>query len=321
MEACVRLLRIIEERWERHCQDHIDNEDVPSRCDPVIFRHAVACAGYCPVHLGNEGLPAHERLQQFTDRSAWRRHISRCIPKSPVSVSCPLSCPMSFHSEMDLWHHLGDVHSADMPEALKKRKSCADGDDVTPGTAKKRKTSKVLAGQGRPRSLNRSKKSVPTKFVTVPAKDTDTMDFSREETALRSSLLSIASENRNVRDRSIASISAFSVTEQEKETDSSGTSTPLASLFDCESAFDDESLSLISILSPPTDPQVECEGDSLSETSDFSMPVAILEVDGESGWEDPAIPTAPTRPTVADRADLSGAAGCLATGTCGRCGH
>ncbi|KAF2793860.1 hypothetical protein K505DRAFT_276267 [Melanomma pulvis-pyrius CBS 109.77] len=38
--------------WEAQCQNHIDNVDVPFRCDLVISRRAVACARYCSVCLG-----------------------------------------------------------------------------------------------------------------------------------------------------------------------------------------------------------------------------------------------------------------------------
>ncbi|EHK19893.1 uncharacterized protein TRIVIDRAFT_47147 [Trichoderma virens Gv29-8] len=37
------------EDWKTHCQQHIERDDVPFRCDPVTFRYATAHAGYCPV--------------------------------------------------------------------------------------------------------------------------------------------------------------------------------------------------------------------------------------------------------------------------------
>ncbi|KAK3366405.1 hypothetical protein B0H63DRAFT_456111 [Podospora didyma] len=52
------------------CQSHIDNNDVPFRCNPVKFRKATVCAGYCPVHLGRADFPAHQRLRQFLEQSS-----------------------------------------------------------------------------------------------------------------------------------------------------------------------------------------------------------------------------------------------------------
>ncbi|KAL2015887.1 hypothetical protein VTK56DRAFT_4662 [Thermocarpiscus australiensis] len=165
-----------------------------------------------------------------------------------------------------------------MPEALKKRKSCTSDDekDLHPsGTAKKRRICKLPAGRRRPRSLSCPKNSVSTKFVNASAKDTDTTDLAQEAPTLSSSLLPIVSENRNVRDGSVASTSALSVTEQEGDADSLDTDTPLSSLFDPESAFQDESLSEISIQSQSTDSQPFCKRDSFSEPLDSAMSADI----------------------------------------------
>ena len=129
-EFCFRCSRWItgEMDWEAHCQNRIDNVDVPFRCDPVIFRRAVACAGYCSGCLGKNWLPAALRMKQFPDRTSWQRYISACIPEyvksldSKDSIPCPhLLCPAALHSESDLWHHLGDIHSTYKPDAGKKR--------------------------------------------------------------------------------------------------------------------------------------------------------------------------------------------------------
>ncbi|KAI0467051.1 hypothetical protein F4859DRAFT_280771 [Xylaria cf. heliscus] len=91
-------------------------------------------------------MPASKRLCQFTSGYVWQQHISRCVPdyvrsiELPDPISCFLLCPTSFHSETDLWHHLGDIHSVPMPNALNKRKSRAGEIDETLGTTK-RKTS------------------------------------------------------------------------------------------------------------------------------------------------------------------------------------
>ncbi|OAQ63869.1 carbonic anhydrase [Purpureocillium lilacinum] len=117
--------------WKHHCQSHIDSGDIPFRCDPIVFRHAVACAGYCPVHLGRQDLPAHQRMTQYVDKSSWKRHLSDCLPayimgQDPSNFACPHTlCPAVFNSSDDLWHHLEDVHSVPKPKTspLGKRKT------------------------------------------------------------------------------------------------------------------------------------------------------------------------------------------------------
>lgn len=54
-----------EANWETHCQDHINNMDVPFRCDPVTFRRALARAAYCLGCLKNPRLSAAERVRHF----------------------------------------------------------------------------------------------------------------------------------------------------------------------------------------------------------------------------------------------------------------
>ena len=115
-----------------HCQGHIDKGDAPLRYNPVRFRKAIACAGYCPVHLSDTSLPADERMQQFPDQSSWQRHISRCIQQYIKSCDstffpCPdRRCPVTCLSEGDLWYHLGDVHSTQKPVTVGKRKTCSE---------------------------------------------------------------------------------------------------------------------------------------------------------------------------------------------------
>ncbi|KAK4095597.1 hypothetical protein Purlil1_393 [Purpureocillium lilacinum] len=108
--------------WKHHCQSHIESGDIPFRCDPIVFRHAVACAGYCPVHLGRQELPAHQRMTHYVDKYSWKRHLSDCLPayimgQGPSNFACPhMLCPAAFNSSDDLWHHLEDVHSVPKPK-------------------------------------------------------------------------------------------------------------------------------------------------------------------------------------------------------------
>ncbi|OBT56677.1 hypothetical protein VE04_03810 [Pseudogymnoascus sp. 24MN13] len=156
--------------WEDHCEDHIDNFDLPFRCDPVKFRRAVACAGYCCRCLGNTSLPATQRMQQFPDRTSWQRHIAKCIPDYVESLDgkeflpCPhpLCCAI-LCSESELWCHLDDSHSTCKPN-LRKRKGEEDG-RVDISSAKKRKRPKL---QARPKNEDSG-----SKFVNKSAMDFD----------------------------------------------------------------------------------------------------------------------------------------------------
>ncbi|KAK5988066.1 hypothetical protein PT974_12203 [Cladobotryum mycophilum] len=113
------------DEWQAHCQAHINQRDVPWRCDPVTFRHATACAGYCPVCLGNAHFPAYKRLKQYPDRAVWKKHISHCISvyihqltKTSEYLHCPhWLCDFTSNSKDELWYHLGDIHS--IPKAQK----------------------------------------------------------------------------------------------------------------------------------------------------------------------------------------------------------
>jgi Chromo (CHRromatin Organisation MOdifier) domain len=189
-EFCFRCSRWITSGidWEAHCQDHIKNLDLPFRCDPVNFRHATACAGYCSACLGKEWLPAAVRMQQFQDRPSWHKHISECIPAyvanldNKDSIPCPhLLCSMVLYSESDLWNHLGDNHSTHKPDAGRKRQRQREGDEPaeTPRVAKRKQLrpqgkledgdSNTPAGR---KSVPKGRSKDPLKFVNM-----STMDF------------------------------------------------------------------------------------------------------------------------------------------------
>jgi hypothetical protein len=127
-------------------QSHIDSCNIPSRCDPVTSRHAIAWTGYCPAHLGRTDLPADERMQQWTDQTSWKRHISECIPNNIQSqedmnsLSCPhFRCSVVCCSAEDLWHHLDDVHSIPKDPARKRKARPEDNQNVEEPMRKIRK--------------------------------------------------------------------------------------------------------------------------------------------------------------------------------------
>jgi len=163
--------------WRSHCQSHIDKRQAPLRCNPIIFRNATACAGYCPVHLGRTDLPADERMLQYPDPSAWRRHISDCIaayirtrPDS-AHLPCPHpECPVVTYSDEDLRRHLRDIHSVGEPQT-KKRKLSPEGsqdDGIASSRPAKKQRTKLPAGRIST-SVDNSEDPASLKFVNLSA--------------------------------------------------------------------------------------------------------------------------------------------------------
>ncbi|KAF4458660.1 carbonic anhydrase 2 [Fusarium albosuccineum] len=117
----------------------------------VLFRNAIARAGYCPVHFGKEECPAHQRLRQFWDKSGWQRHVSTCVlqyiqaAKSPDNLPCPHpDCPVQAQSSKQLWAHLEDIHSVSQGPTKKRKSSQGDHQDFMP--AKKFRTQPQVGG-------------------------------------------------------------------------------------------------------------------------------------------------------------------------------
>lgn len=89
-------------------------------------------------------------MQQHLDLSAWRRHISKCIPAyirtrpDSINIPCPRSeCPVLLPSEEDLWHHLRDIHSVEEAPTKKRKSSPEESQDDgvgSPRPAKKTRT-------------------------------------------------------------------------------------------------------------------------------------------------------------------------------------
>lgn len=120
-----------EESWRDHCEKHITDQSIPVRCNPVTYRRAIACAGYCPIHLSRADLPAETRLCQWSDKGAWKRHIATCFSTYLIrhrdlpSTPCPHpNCHMEFSSDTEFWYHQSDIHSiTNSTELASKRKA------------------------------------------------------------------------------------------------------------------------------------------------------------------------------------------------------
>ncbi|KAK3935061.1 hypothetical protein QBC46DRAFT_424220 [Diplogelasinospora grovesii] len=254
-----------ETEWHAHCQSHIDKEETPSRCNPVKFRHAVACAGYCPFDLGNKKAPAIERMQSFMDRSAWQRHIFLCGARymTREKNECPLSCPGRFESESDLWHHLEDVHSTPEPQVGTKRKSSPDEN-----REEKLQPPRTIKRRWGPNLPDEPKKSAGAKFINTSALDPRPKDPE--------------------------------VVIPEVATNSSGRNTPLSSLFDTDRTFSSQTPSTMSVTSPSIN-DVFAFGASREQTLHSTVPTeGTFTVDGlqdpsPEEWADSSLPIPPGR--------------------------
>ncbi|KAH0542349.1 hypothetical protein FGG08_003287 [Glutinoglossum americanum] len=135
-----------EAKWDQHCQSHLDKPELlPLRCEPLVFRLALACAGYCPFCLGNPRLPASERLHQFMYKNRWLPHIGQHVREldSDKAVKClHPGCAISFGSVQDLLYHFEDIHGIKFTEATTKRKLYFDSEDDVSRVKKSRRASR-----------------------------------------------------------------------------------------------------------------------------------------------------------------------------------
>ena len=145
-----RLWVVSGEEWESHCQSHLDElEAIPTRCDPLVYGGVPISLGYCPFHLGNEGLPALVRMRQFP-RAEWKIHIHEELRELDTKLGgheCPLKttprCPESAVGLQDLKFHLQDIHGVDAFYGPKRTRRT---DDIKTETGSKRRRNKVAHG-------------------------------------------------------------------------------------------------------------------------------------------------------------------------------
>ncbi|OJJ98557.1 hypothetical protein ASPACDRAFT_31552 [Aspergillus aculeatus ATCC 16872] len=112
------------ELWDSHCEAHLSRPHELSRCDLIIFRHAIAKAAYCPFCLGRTDLKPSQRMCQFLDRSKWSDHIESHLSSQVLCnrYHCRHpACSVALTNLHDLRHHLEDVHCI-LPLRGKKRK-------------------------------------------------------------------------------------------------------------------------------------------------------------------------------------------------------
>ncbi|TLS25962.1 hypothetical protein PpBr36_06827 [Pyricularia pennisetigena] len=184
------------QKWEHHCQKHIEDGDTPFRCDPVVFRYAYACAGYCPVHLGRTDLLASERMTTYIDSKVWRLHISQCVTDhiktglQSDGLKCPHpDCFAPVDSEESLWCHLKDIHSVENAQPKKRPLSSEKSTHNRSGSihlAKKQKTTlapnpTVTAASISEQTAATISDRTPFTFITSPNSSTAQLASSSQD--------------------------------------------------------------------------------------------------------------------------------------------
>ncbi|TLS20461.1 uncharacterized protein PpBr36_11343, partial [Pyricularia pennisetigena] len=181
------------QEWEHHCQKHIDDGDTPFRCDPVVFRHAYACAGYCPVHLGRTDILASERMKTYIDLKVWRLHISKCVTDHITtglhsnSLKCPHpDCSAPVDSGESLWYHLQDIHSVENASPKKRTFSSEKSNHDRSGSIRFAKKQKTTSGPNPTVTATSISEQIaatmaPFAFITSPTSSTGKLTSSSQD--------------------------------------------------------------------------------------------------------------------------------------------
>jgi len=100
-------------KWEKHCQWHIDNiATFPVWIDPLMYDGVLAVAGFCEFCVINSRLPASDRMHQFTWRHHWQDYYERHFHDLKFERKCR---HQSFDSDIELRFHLQDCSSSRLP--------------------------------------------------------------------------------------------------------------------------------------------------------------------------------------------------------------
>lgn len=101
---------VIGDEWDQHCHSHL-SAMTSKRCGTIMFCHTLIRPGYCPFCLGNEALPACERLESWTrDYNLWS-HVNEHLKGRKWPCPCPHPlCDLSFEDETKLQFHFMDEH-------------------------------------------------------------------------------------------------------------------------------------------------------------------------------------------------------------------
>lgn len=124
-ELCLQCDKWIVEidRWEEHCQQHIDDyENLPIQFNQVKYRHTPATAAFCMFCLFDQGLKASVRYKQWPNVHYWKLHNHHHFAELEAvmenerttnkSLACrDPRCHGLFESLDEFKYHCQDYHS------------------------------------------------------------------------------------------------------------------------------------------------------------------------------------------------------------------
>lgn len=183
------------EHWEAHCLKHIQENEIPLRCDPVIFRRGLARAGYCPCCLGDLTLPATDRMRHHKHSSGWKRHFSSCLERYLKSlpekdlVACPHPRCTYHDLKPSLSDHLKRSHGKSKLNVVKKRRNQSAEENGSEASSKVSKRRRLCRTTKR-RTISSSLPSVADKSHSSHGDDLSTWDNCDGHTSDETILLS-----------------------------------------------------------------------------------------------------------------------------------
>jgi hypothetical protein len=105
---------ITEEKWNEHCQSHIDSLS-SKRCGSITYCSTLLRPALCPFCIGNKKLDASIRLETWTRENQLRKHIGTHLKGSRWPLKCPFPlCDLELNKKENFLYHLDDVHSLKM---------------------------------------------------------------------------------------------------------------------------------------------------------------------------------------------------------------
>jgi hypothetical protein len=195
--------------WESHCQEHLNTHDLPTRCNLVNFRNALACPGRCLTCMYNTQLPASRRLFQFKKQVSWEDHVNECVPlfvakfEKTGGIPCPdPGCGIKDQTEKELWYHLRDTHSYPCHKVKTKTKKQTDA-FVHSGTVGKNRRHVPIKADGfdLTSSPNVKLESEPVSYASTPIPSFDVSDLgSSLDSSGSSPSLSVFDDNEHYPD-------------------------------------------------------------------------------------------------------------------------
>ena len=108
-----------QKEWADDCERHLQDPEALVQCDPFHHGRHLAGPGLCPWCLGDDSLPVTSRMQQFSDRMKWQKHVeghlAELSSQGAKAFVCPhphpqAACNEDLKTMQKLEFHLQDVH-------------------------------------------------------------------------------------------------------------------------------------------------------------------------------------------------------------------